>query len=174
MRPEYSVGFGHEGGTGGPVRCDVFARVEVAGSACALVIEAKVDEPFGDELGTWRFGDVDNPDSASNREVRLKKICDVLGLNFPPGDGLRYQLFSQTFAVARMAECMGAGMAAMIVQSFCDNDSGDDDFLAFCEQFDVQPAVNHASKVVLPGGLPLLLGWAHCPIPEGENLRGIA
>ena len=169
MRPEYSVGFGHEGGTGGPVRCDVFARVEVAGSTCALVIEAKVDEPFGDELGVWRLGDADNLDSVSNREVRLKKICKVLGLDFPPGDDMRYQLFSQTFAAVRMAERLRADMAAIIVQSFCDNDSGHDDFLAFCRQFDAQPAVGDASEVVLRSGLPLLLGWAHCPIPKGEN-----
>ena len=57
MRPEYNVGFGDEGGIGGPVRCDVFARVKVDGLTCALVIEAKVDERFGEKLGEWRRGE---------------------------------------------------------------------------------------------------------------------
>ena len=169
MRPEYKVPMGRGGGSGGSPSCDVFAHVKIGGRNCALVIEAKVDEPFGCELSEWRIGDVDNLRSAPNREVRLKKICEVLGLDFPPGDGLRYQLFSQTFAAVRMAEQLRADMAAMIVQSFCDNDSGHDDFLAFCEQFGLQPAVDDASEVVLRSGFPLLLGWARCHIPKGEN-----
>ena len=166
MRPEYKVPMGRGGGSGGSPTCDVFAHVNMGGRSCALVIEAKVDEPFGCELSEWRIGDVDNPRSAPNREVRLRKICEVLGLDFPPGDSLRYQLFSQTFAAVRMAERLGADMAAMIVQSFCDSDSGHDDFLAFCEQFAVQPAVDSASEVVLPNGVPLLLGWVRCPVPK--------
>ena len=162
MRPEYKVPMGRGGGSGGSPTCDVFAHIKIGVRTCALVIEAKVDEPFGDELGEWRLGDVDNPKSAPNREVRLTKICEVFGLDFPPGDSLRYQLFSQTFAAVRMAERLRADMAAMIVQSFCDNHSGHDDFMAFCGQFGVQPAVGDASEVVLSNGLPLLLGWAHC------------
>ena len=166
MRPEYSVGFGDEGGIGGPVRCDVFARVKVDGLTCALVIEAKVDEQFGPEIGDWLRGEEGNKNSASNRECRLEEICEVLGVDFPPDDSLRYQLFSQTFAAVRMAECFEVDMAAMIVQSFCDKDSGHDHFLAFCGQFGVQPAVGDASDVALSNGLPLLLGWAHCPLPK--------
>ena len=169
MEPEYNVELGQEGGVGGPVQCDVFARVKVDGRACALVIEAKLDEPFGLELSKWRIENDDSPDSVANREARLTKICKVLELEFPPDDSLRYQLFSQTFAAVRMAECMGADMAAMIVQSFCDQDSGFDDFVAFCEQFEVQFMTDHAFEIDLNSGLRLLLGWAHCPIPRGKN-----
>ena len=66
-----------------------------------------------------------------------------------------------------MAKELKAEMAAMIVQSFCKNHSGYDDFQAFCELFDVQPSIDGISEVSVPGGLPLLLGWANCP-PQKE------
>ena len=169
MRPEYEVSVGTGGGSGGSPSCDVFAHVSIGGRSCALVIEAKVDEDFGQQLSLWRKGKKNNPRSAPNRKVRLTKICEVLGLDFPPGDSLWYQLFSQTFAAVRMAERLKSDMAAMIVQSFCNSDSGHDDFLAFCDQFGAQPAVDDASEVVLRSGLPLLLGWAHCPIQKRQD-----
>ena len=164
MRPEYEVSVGRGGGRGGSPSCDVFAHVNMGGRTCALVIEAKLNEGFGQKLSLWRKGEEGNPRSAPNRKVRLTKICEVLGLDFPPDDSLWSQLFLQTFAAVRMAERLGTDMAAMIVQSFCHNDSGHDDFLAFCGQFGVQPAVGSASKVPLPNGLTLLLGWARCPL----------
>ena len=170
MRPEYKVGMGPGSGRGGVVWCDVFAHVEMDGRTCALVIEAKVDDDFGKELIVWRKGKKGKPNSIPNRKKRLSKICQDLGVDVPPDDSLlRYQLFSQTIAAVRMAERLRADMAAMIVQSFCDNDSGHDDFLAFCGQFGVQPAVGGTSAVVVPSGLPLLLGWAYCSIPKKEN-----
>ena len=167
MSPEYNVGFGDEGGIGGSVRCDVFARVKVDGLNCALVIEAKVDEPFGEKLSDWLRGEGGNQNSDPNRERRLEKICKVLRMGVPSNGSLRYQLFSQTFAAVHRAECLGADMAAMIVQSFCEDHSGYDDFQAFCRLFDVQPSIDGFSKVQLPGGPLLLLGWAHCPLPKG-------
>ena len=170
MRPEYEVGMGLGFGRGGVVRCDVFAHVEMDGRTCALVIEAKVDDDFGKNLIDWRKGIKRKPNSIPNRKKRLSKICQNLGVDVPPHDSLlRYQFFSRAIASLRMAECLKTDLAAVIVQSFCDNDSDHDDFLAFCMQFDVQPAVGSASEVVLPGGLPLLLGWARCSFPDGEN-----
>ena len=167
MMPEYKVSMGPGGGRGGSPTCDVFAYLKIGGRTCALVIEAKVDEDFDKKLSTWRKGKKGNPRSPANRERRLKKICEVLGVDFPPSDDMRYQLFSQTFAAVRMAKELKADMAAMIVQSFCENHSGYDDFLAFCGQFGVQPSIDGISEVSVPGGLPLLLGWAHCP-PQKE------
>lgn len=167
MRPEYEVKFGRGGGRGGVIRCDVFAHVEMDGRTCALVIEAKVDGKFDDVIGNWIIGDEKRPGSRLNHERRLTKICNVLGVGFPPDDKLRFQLFSRAFAAVRMAECLKADLAAMIVQSFCKNHSGHDDFQAFCGLFGVQPSVDGISEVAVPGGLPLLLGWAHYPLPKG-------
>lgn len=166
MRPEYQVKFGRGGGRGGVIRCDVFAHVEVDGQICALVIEAKVDGDFDKVIGNWIIGDLKRPNSRLNHERRLTKICNVLGVGFPPDDNLRFQLFSRAFAAVRMAECLKADLAAVIVQSFCKNDSGHDDFLAFCDLFGGQPAVDGISKASIPDGPPLLLGWAKCPLPN--------
>ena len=166
MRPEYEVGMGPGFGRGGVVRCDVFAHVEMDGRTCALVIEAKVDDDFGKKLIDWRKGIRRKPNSIPNRKKRLSKICQDLGVDVPPDDSLlRYQFFSRTIASLRLAERLKTDLAEVIVQSFCDNDSGHADFLAFCEQFRVQPAVGDASEIDLNSGLPLLLGWSYCPLP---------
>ena len=168
MRPEYKVGMGPGFGRGGVVRCDVFAHVEMDGRTCALVIEAKVDDDFGEELIDWRKGKKGKPNSIPNRKKRLSKICQELGVDVPPDDSLlRYQFFSRAIASLRMAERLKTDLAAVIVQSFCHQDSGHDDFLAFCEQFGVRLAVGGISEVTVPGGLPLLLGWAKRPFPKG-------
>lgn len=166
MRPEYEVKFGRGGGKGGVIRCDVFAHVEIGGRTCALVIEAKVNEDFDEKLCTWRKGKRGNPRSPANRERRLRKICEVLGVKFPPSDNLRFQLFSRAFAAVQMAECLKTDMAATIVQSFSDCDSGHDDFLDFCDLFSIRPSINGISTASVPGGPPLLLGWAKCPLPK--------
>ena len=166
MRPEYKVRFGPGGGRGGRVWCDVFAHVEANGRTCALVIEAKVDGDFGEVISKWLIGDVKRSNSRPNRERRLTKICEVLGVNFPPDDRMRFQLFSRTFAAVIKAERLQADMAAMIVQSFSDNDTGYHDFQDFCGLFSVQPSIDGISEAAVPGGLPLLLGWAHCPLPK--------
>ena len=167
MRPEYKVGMGPGFGRGGVVWCDVFAHVKTDGRTCALVIEAKVDDDFDEKLIDWRKGKKGNPNSIPNRKKRLTRICRDLGVDVPSDDSLlRYQLFSRTIASVLMAERLKTDLAAVIVQSFCHQDSGHDDFLAFCEQFGVRPAVGDASKNVLNSGLPLLLGWARCPLSK--------
>ena len=167
MRPEFKIGMGPGFGRGGVVWCDVFAHVEMDDRTCALVIEAKVDDDFGKKLIDWRKGIKRKPNSIPNRKKRLSKICQDLGVDVPPdGSMLRYQFFSRAIASLRMAERLKTDLAAVIVQSFCDNDSGHEDFLAFCEQFGVQPAVGDASEVAVGNGRPFLMGWARCPLSK--------
>ena len=167
MEPEHPVAMP---GYSGPSWCDVFARVEVNGSEWALVIEAKVDENFGESVGKWRRGG-SSKNSLENREYRLENICKELGLStdISQYEDLRYDLFHTTLAAVRRAKFLDAKAAVMIVQSFSPHDTGFAEFEEFCRLFDVQPEVNVLHEIAVLDCIPLSLGWARCPPPPVDG-----
>lgn len=135
-------------------QCDVFALVRRAGGTCAVAVEAKVNEPFGDTVGTWL------KDASAGKMERLSFICERLGVACPPDPTLRYQLFHRTVAAIVEAERFGAESAAMVVQSFAQDYRWFDDFAAFGACFGASLVPGQAAEVRLPSGMPLILGWA--------------
>lgn len=168
MEPEHPVAMP---GYSGPSWCDVFARVEVNGNEWALVIEAKVDENFGSTVGKWRRSGGEN--SLENREYRLANICKELGLSTDVSqyEDLRYDLFHTTLAAVRRAKFLDSEVAAMIVQSFSRRDTGFSEFGDFCRLFDVQPKIDELFEIAVLDGIPLLLGWARCPLPLIDGVQ---
>ncbi len=134
-------------------QCDVFALVRTASSTVALAVEAKVAEPFDRTIAAW-LGE-----GSPGKRQRLAAICALLGCPEPPGH-LRYQLFHRTAAAIIEADCLHAGAAAMIVQSFSQEHRWFEDFAAFCDFLGI-----HAERAAplsrdLPDGRNLILGWA--------------
>ena len=135
-------------------QCDVFALVRRADKTIAVSVEAKVNETFGPTVGDW------HKNSSSGKVTRLKSICEMLGLDYPPRPDLRYQLFHRTASAVIEAERFGTDEAAMIVHSFSQEHRWFDDFSAFCELFGVKPKRGVGCRVDLPNGKKLVLGWA--------------
>jgi hypothetical protein len=136
-----------------PSQCDVFALIRESDRRIALAVEAKVAEPFDRTIGDWMRN------ASDGKRARLTAICDLLGCDTPP-DGLYYQLFHRTAAAILEARRFGTEAAAMIVQSFSQEHRWHDDFAAFCAFLGAAPNRNSPSTITLPGGMPLILGWA--------------
>ncbi|WP_353471680.1 hypothetical protein PVT71_10230 [Salipiger sp. H15] len=149
--PEHKVSLP---GGGRASQCDVFALVRASGETVALAVEAKVDEPFGPTVGAWLDG------ASAGRLGRMAFLCELLGLENPPPDRLRYQLLHRTAAAVVEAGRFKTDRAAMIVQSFSPERRWFEDFAAFCEALGQPVDPSGAARVTLPSGLPLLLGWA--------------
>ena len=187
MEPEGAVALP---GSGRPGSCDVFACVEFFGKEYVLVVEAKVEEKFGPPVTEW-LADYTSEESAENRQYRLEKICQKLGLeyNFVMDLDVGYELLHKAFAAQKSAEFWDVDGAIMIVQSFSPHGTRLDDFRRFCgvftemhhfsdglyEEFNEIYEVAGKSvapdllyKVQTPGDTPLFLGWVTCEMPEEE------
>lgn len=197
MAPEYAVSLP---GFFGPSWCDVFACIEVSERGSrkeyVIVIEAKVEENFGKTIKNW-YDDKDSDDSVENKNYRIQKICEKLGIgyDYDKHKNLRYDLFHKTFAALKSAEFWNAEGAIMIVQSFCPKLARFDEFKKFLELFDcrshmpfglVRPfygepviekpvdkatPVTHGElyKVQTPSSIPLFVGWAKCEVPVEQK-----
>ncbi len=136
---------------------DIFALVRFGEQLSALMVEGKVDEPFGPTLGEWL-------DKASDgKKIRLAAICDCLGLKAPLDPSIRYQLLHRTAAAVIEAARFNASEAAMIVHSFSRAHAWHQDFEAFSALFS-STMEGRAKVVALPEGRRLRLAWA-----QGED-----
>ncbi|MFW2543818.1 DUF6946 family protein [Primorskyibacter sp. 2E107] len=140
-------------GRGAASQCDVFALVRESDRRIAVSVEAKVAEPFGPTVSEWLRN------ASDGKRARLSAICDLLGCGTPPDD-LYYQLFHRTAAALLEARRFGTEAAAMIVQSFSQEHRWYDDFAAFCAFLGTTSKRNAPSRITVPCGMPLILGWA--------------
>ncbi len=140
-------------GRGSASQCDVFALLGGASPLTAVSIEAKVRESFGPTIRDWL--DL----GAEGRHVRLKGICEILGVR-DPDPNLRYQLFHRTAAAVLEARRFQTHHAAMIVHSFAQDHMNFDDFAAFCQATGARAQIDQSDQITLPGGITLRLGWA--------------
>lgn len=133
---------------------DVFALLRHDLGTAALVVEAKVNEPFGPTVGEWLSSE------SAARPRRLKDFIEIIGSGSPPPPEVRYQLIHRTAAALIEAERFGTASAIMIVQSFSNRGAGYADFEAFGDWLGV-PAFGRDELIQLNSGvgLPLYLGW---------------
>lgn len=141
-------------GGGAASQSDVFAIIRTAVGVFAVAIEAKVAEPFGETVGEWL------QNASTGKVRRLKFLCELLGVAYPPRNELRYQLFHRCGAALVEAERFGFFGAAMIVHSFSPQKDWIDDFVAFSHALGSPAAGANTILVKTPSSRPLLVGWA--------------
>ncbi len=132
----------------------MFALIRTGDRTFAATIEGKVDEAFGPTVGAWYA----NP--SEGKRVRMRYLCDLLGLRDTPPDGIRYQLMHRTASALIEADRFKTDEAAMIVHSFSQERKWFDDFANFLALFDASAEPDKACTVTLPSGQVLRFGWA--------------
>lgn len=133
---------------------DAFVFARIGEKTAVIMIEGKVEEPFGDPISTWF-----DPSSKGKVE-RLKYLTDTLGLVDSPPVHLRYQLFHRTASAVIEANRFKADMAIMLVHSFSQTHKWFGDYAAFADLMRCDGA--HLGNVVksdLEIERPLYLGW---------------
>ena len=138
---------------------DLFALVRLTDATVACTIEGKVEETFGPTVEEWFVS------PWPGKEARLAFLCDTLGLKRPLPDGIRYQLLHRTVSAILEARRFKTDAAAMIVHSFSPTQSWRDDFEAFLDLLGTEFHPGGLSRIELPTGMPLRLGWA-CGDPQ--------
>ncbi|MGX5845177.1 DUF6946 family protein [Mesorhizobium sp. ArgA1] len=137
---------------------DVFALIRFGADTCAATVEGKVNETFGPTVGEW-FA---NP--SEGKRLRMRQICDLLGLDTVPPLEVRYQLLHRTASALLEAKRFKTDEAAMIVHSFSPTRMWFADFERFAELFSAAVQPDQPVVLVLNNGQRLRLGWATgCP-----------
>ena len=148
--PEHQV---HLPGGIRPSQTDLWVLAKAKGDLISIAVEGKVDESFGPTIGEWDYS------STPGREERLKYLCSLLGLSFPPATDIRYQLFHRTASAIIEAKRFLAKTAVMLVHSFSSQYSGFADYAAFLSQFGVEAPKNQIVSAGSHGGINLFFGW---------------
>jgi len=133
---------------------DAFVFARIGEQTAVIMIEGKVEEPFGDPISKWF-----DPNSKGKVE-RLAYLTQTLGLDESPPIHLRYQLFHRTASALIEAERFKADLAIMLVHSFSQTHKWFGDYAAFTDLMKCEGA--HLENVVksdLETVRPLCLGW---------------
>jgi hypothetical protein len=149
-------------GCGAPSQTDLLAIVSAdrERELAILAIEAKVDESFGPLVDEWL-------DGSERKEKRLAGLLTLFRLPRGSAGALRYQLFHRAAAAIYEAQRYNQDVAALVVQSFCPNSTGFDDFSRFASAIGFEGAsIGGMTNGRSFGGITLLLGWAPDVVPE--------
>lgn len=148
--PEYEVEL--PGGRR-PSQNDLFVIGRIDPHLAVIMIEGKVDESFGPQLGSWLEG------ASPGKLQRLAALQDHLKLSGDLPYGLRYQLLHRTASPVIEAKRVGAKYAAMVVHSFSPSDAGLADFHRFAEALGTDGQKGRLEPVEGHEAPQLWVGW---------------
>ncbi len=132
---------------------DVLALTRNGRGLVAVAVEAKVDEAFGPTLGQKRGA------SSSGQTERLDYLHQVLQLDDPLPDAVRYQLLHRTVSAILTARMFHACTAVMLVQSFSPVGRWREDFEAFSRALGASPVSDSVVAVRRHKVPRLFVGW---------------
>jgi Domain of unknown function (DUF6946) len=132
---------------------DLWVLAGCASGLVSIAVEGKVSESFGPTIGEWDWK------SSPGKEKRLKLLCQLLDLDFPPDDALRYQLFHRTVSAIITAQLFDAEDAIMLVHSFSPTHKRFNDYQAFAAALGATAKRNQLVNLGERSEVQLWLGW---------------
>lgn len=141
---------------------DIFVLARSTSGPVSIMVEGKVNEPFGPTIEEWRA------DASSGKKTRLSFLLRSVGLPKEIDGAIRYQLLHRAASAVIEGERYRAVAAVMLVHSFSTKRAGWSDYRAFLNLFGVRGEVGLPQR--LPGAqvVPLFAVW----VPG--NLRFLA
>lgn len=140
---------------------DVLGILGAKAGIAILGVEAKVTETFGPFVDEWL------QDGGDGKAARLAHLQQMLGMSHCDLGDLRYQLLHRMAAVLIEAHRYRTAQAVMLVQSFCPNATGFDDFARFCQRLGYpQCAAGLITDTKTIDGVSLRVGWVADQVPD--------
>ena len=132
---------------------DVLALTRNDRGLVAVAVEAKADEVFGPTLREKRRA------PSRGQAKRLDYLHQVLQLDNPLPDAVRYQLIHRTASAILAARLFHARTAVMLVQSFSPVGRWREDFEAFSRALGASPVSDSVAAVSRHQAPRLFVGW---------------
>lgn len=149
-------------------QCDVWAIVKTSVGLLSLTVEAKANEPFGNEtLKTWLVAGKTEA-SKSNRQIRWEYILSHLPSSTSYSD-VRYQLLHRCAAAVIEAKRYRMTHAAFIVQAFESPETSFQDYAVFCKALNITAGRDHMETISV-NGISLSVGWAECQFATNDEV----
>ena len=132
---------------------DIFVLARSTSGPVSIMVEGKVNEPFGPTIEEWRA------DASPGKKTRLSFLLRSVGLPKQIDDAIRYQLLHRAASAVIEGERYRAIAAIMLVHSFSAKRTGWSDYRAFLNLFGVRAEVGQPQR--LPGAqvVPLFAVW---------------
>ena len=148
--PEYKVNL--PGGSRASQN-DIFVLASNSDGLISIMIEGKVDEPFGPLVSEWiKY-------ASNGKKERLSYILSLLGLvevNVLP---IRYQLLHRTASAIIESQRFHCSATLMLVHSFSKHNSSFEDYESFVQLLGKQGTVNGVVGPISINPVPLFFGW---------------
>ena len=140
---------------------DIFILAKGDNQLVSIMVEGKVDEPFGELVSEWKKKDLGGKRERLN--FLLNKL-DLLDLEENRVNDIRYQLLHRTASALIEAEIFNAPNALMLVHSFpCDNKQEKENFADYCRFlafYGLEGKIDSVAKVrQRVHGIKLYFGW---------------
>ncbi|MFP5213677.1 MAG: DUF6946 family protein [Acidobacteriota bacterium] len=133
---------------------DLFVIAKAAdGGLVSIMIEGKVNEPFGPRLKEWKEG------MSPGKAERLRFLQGRLGFSTDVPNHIRYQLIHRAASALIEAERFNAGRAVMLIHSFSENDQWFDDYQAFLSLFGIKANQDKLHFLKKVRDIDLYSGW---------------
>ncbi|WP_026690254.1 DUF6946 family protein [Alteribacter aurantiacus] len=149
--PEYNVPL--PGGAAGSQN-DLYVLGKAGDELITIMVEGKVDEPFGPTIASW-YGE----DPSKGKKKRLNFLLETLELEGMDVVKTRYQLLHRAASAVIEAKRIGAKHALMLIHSFSEIGQWYEDYEAFIDLF---PVIAEKDCIVGPaiiGDVNLYFGW---------------
>lgn len=166
----------------GPSRTDLMVYCHDGRTGKTVIaLEGKVTEAFDEQIVYWIRGlkrtskgptleDLFALPLKEGRTLRLKWLCNHLGLSLDDHSLIRYQLLHRTVDALLEAKHVGAGKAIMLVQAFAECAENWNAYAEFARQMGFTSiAPNSLSEAKILPAFPeicLHLGWAYDLLEE--------
>jgi len=150
--PEHQVLLPPAGGA--PSQTDLWVLANGVEGLVSIAVEGKVKETFGERVADW-LGEHPSP----GKDVRLRFLCERLGVTQSDIASVRYQLLHRMVSALLEAERFRSRHALMLVHSFSTANDGLQDYQAFAERLGGKAPVNAITDVGERSGIHLHLGW---------------
>lgn len=141
---------------------DIFVLAKGNYGLVSIMVEGKVDEPFGETVREWMRSD------RGGKKERLAFLCEELGVDLINVEPIKYQLLHRAASAVIEAKRFSANNALMLIHIF-KNDYGKykeslQDYLRFVSLYRKEGNENHITFLVNTGGIDFYAGWV-----EGEK-----
>ena len=132
---------------------DVFVLARSSAGPVTIMVEGKVDEPFGPTLEEWRN------EASAGKEERLGFLLQTLGLSGLPASTIRYQLLHRAASAVITGEQYRAAAAVLVIHSFSKERAGWTDYQVFMQLFRVEAVTGSVQRLGTASGVPLFATW---------------
>lgn len=132
---------------------DIFVLARSASGPVSIMVEGKVNEPFGPTLDEWRS------DASSGKEERLSFLLHKLGLSTIPSGSSRYQLLHRAASAIITGEQYRAVASVLLIHSFSHQLAGWSDYQSFTRLFGIEAEMGSLQRLGNDSSIPLFGVW---------------